>query len=353
MATAETSQASMTEPLRSTRQPRPRDGYGIRHILVCLDRSSYSEVCLPYAVFMAKTFGSKLTLLNVMQPAVDRSGAPTTDALGWEISRQEAMTYLGRHETAAAQASGQPVGVRLEQGHPAERIVAIAREVGADLTVLGSYGEGGVTSWNLGSTVQQALAVSRGSVLVARSTSVTPGVVAPKRILVPLDGSLRTESVLPTVARIANANAADVLLVHVVPEPLPSALLRDPADLALAQDLAGRLETRAKQYLEGLRDQLARDVASVRTLVLRNADERQSLLEIMRREGIDLVVLSAHGGTCNPARTFGSVAAHLLSHSMVSLLVLQDLPESELRHAPEEGEQAAPALRSSHPPAAL
>jgi nucleotide-binding universal stress UspA family protein len=129
-------------------------------------------------------------------------------------------------------------------------------------------------------------------------------------------------------------------------------LLREPADLALAQELAGRIEARAKPYLEGIRDQLARDVASVRMLVLRHADERQSLLEISQREGIDLVVLTAHGSTCNPARTFGSVTAHLLNHSMVPLLVLQDLPESELRHAPEEGE-LAPPLRSSHPPGNL
>jgi len=308
-------------------------------------------VTLPYAVFLARTFGARLTLLYVMQPPIDRSGAPTTDALAWEISRQEAASYLARHEKEAAQASGQPVQVRLEQGHPAERIIAIAREVAADLTVLGSHGAGGVTAWNLGSTVQQVLAVSRGSVLVAPSpsTSTAQSVVSPKRILVPLDGSLRTESVLPTVARIANMHGADVLLVHVVPEPVPSALLRDPADLALAHELAGRLEARAKSYLEGIRDQLARDVASVRSLVVRHPDERQSLLELSQREGIDLVVLSAHGSTCNPARTLGSVAVHLLSHSMVPLLVLQDLPESELRHPSEESEHAPP-LRSSHPP---
>jgi len=352
MVTAEASQPSMTEPSRPTPQPRPRHGNGIRHILACLDQSALSEVCIPYAVFLARTFGARLTLLYVMQPPVDRSGTLTTDVLAWEISRQEATTYLRRYQKEAEQACGQPVELRLEQGHPAERIIAIAREVAADLTVLGSHGEGGLTAWNLGSTVQQVLAVSRGSVLVARSTSAGPSAVSPKRILVPLDGSQRTESVLPTVARIANAHGADVLLVHVVPEPLPTALLQDPADLALAQELARRMEARAKAYLQGIRDQLARDVASVRMLVLRHEDERQSLLELSQREGIDLVVLSAHGITCNPARAFGSVAAHLLSHSSVPLLVLQDLPESELRHAPEEGEHAPP-LRSSHPPAVL
>jgi nucleotide-binding universal stress UspA family protein len=352
MGTAELSRSTLTGPPRATASPHP-EGRGLRHILACLDGSSHAEVCLPYAVFLARIFGANLTLLYVMQPGSERGGAMTIDALGWEISRQEALTYLQRKQREVSQAAEQHVDARLEQGHAAERIVAVGRELGADLTLLGSHGEGGLTAWSLGSTVQQVLAVSRASVLVARSTSATPHAVSPRRILVPLDGSRRTESVLPTVARIARAHAADVLLVHVVPEALPSALLQDPSDLALAGELSRRLELRAKAYLDGLCDQLARDIPAVRACVLRHADERQSLLELSEREGIDLVVLSAHGSTCNPARTFGSVAQHMLTHSMVPLLVLQDLPESEQRYGSEGGDPRAPALRSSHPPAAL
>src|SRR5688572_15046465 len=65
----------------------------IRRILVCLDRSALAEACLPYAVALAQTFGSKLTLVNVMEPPRDGRGRATTDALGWEIARQEATSY--------------------------------------------------------------------------------------------------------------------------------------------------------------------------------------------------------------------------------------------------------------------
>src|SRR5512143_1384654 len=115
----------------------------VRRILVCLDLSQFSEVCLPYAIAIAQTFGSELTLTHVMQPPREHPGPHMTDALGWEISRQEARAYLERHEQEAARALGRAVEVRLEQGHPAERIVGLAREIGADLTVLGSHGEAG------------------------------------------------------------------------------------------------------------------------------------------------------------------------------------------------------------------
>jgi nucleotide-binding universal stress UspA family protein len=321
-------------------------------MLVCLDRSPSSEVCLPYAISIARTFGSDITLVHVMQPPNGHRGPHATDALGWEISRQEGRAYLERLGQETTRELGRPVDIRLEQGHPAERIVGLARELGADLTVLGSHGEGGVTAWNLGTTVQQVLAMTRRSVFIARSSPVAPSVVIPKRILVPLDGSLRTESVLPIAARIARAYGAEILLVHVVQSPIASSVLRADAELELATNLAVQLESSARRYLQSVRDRLAHDAPAVRTLVVRHPNERQSLLEVAQQEHTDLVVVSAHGVACDPARSFGSVTAHLLTHSHVPLLVLQDLPY-QVERPNGVADQLAPPLRASYPPEAV
>ncbi len=325
----------------------PREVHAIRRILVCIDHSRFSDVCLQQAIAISRSLGGAITLLHVMDPPRERSGLQTTDVLDWEISRQEARAYLERLERDGAQATGHDVEIRLEQGHPAERITAVARELDADLVVIGSQGERGVAAWSLGSTAQQVLAVARGSVLVARSDASGSVAVSPKRILVPLDGSLRAESVLPTAVRIAGANEAELLLAFVVREPVATAVLRAPEDIDFARELASRLETSGKHYLDGLRTQLQREGASVRTVVVRSADERQSLLELCRTERSDLVVLSAHGSTCNPALTTGSITAHLLTHSGVPLLVLQDLRDSAT--SGPELDRRAPPRRSSYP----
>lgn len=318
-------------------------------ILVCLDRSTLSEVCVPYAVTLAKTFGSAVTLAYIMQPHLERVGPQTNDALGWEILRQEGQVYLERIEHEVEQALGKPVDVRLEQGRPAERIVDLAREVGADLTVLGSRGKGGATARSLGSTAQQVLALSRTSVFIAPSSLAATS--TPKRILVPLDGSLRGESVLPTAARMASAHGAELLLVHVVQEPLPTALLHATEDMELATKLATRLEVVATRYLKDLEQQLAHEVASVRTLVVRHANARQCLLETAQKERSDLVVLLAHGSACDSAQSFGSVAAYLLNRSTVPLLVIQDLPEADPdRPVDVDERRTPPSLRASYPP---
>jgi len=329
--------------------PSP-DAHAIHRILVCVDLSPFSESCVQHALAISKGLGSAITLLHVTESPHERSGLHTTDVLDWEIARQEASAHLERLEKDGRREPGQKIDTKLEQGHPAERIAAVARELGADLTVLGGHGERGEAAWNLGSTVQQVLAVTRSSVLVARSSWAASGEAwSPKRILVPLDGSRRTESVLPTAVRIANAHHAELLLVFVVQEPVATAVLRAPKDLEAARDLAARIETSGKQYLEGLSEQLVREGATVRTKVIRCRDGKQCLVELSEKERSDLVVLSAHGSTCNPSVTFGGVTAHLLTHSVVSLLVLQDLRDAELHG--QENDRRAPPLRAIYPEA--
>lgn len=320
-----------------------------RRILACLDCSASSEVCVPYAVSVAKTFGSAVTLVHVMQPHDEHNGAQACDALGWELSRREAQGYLEQFEEEVSQALGHPVDIRLEQGHPAERIVDLAHEIDADLIVLGSHGEAGVKPWKLGATVQQVLGLVDRSVFIVHGPSNAPLSVNPKHILVPLDGSVRTESVLPAAMRIAHAYDAEMLLTHVVQEPLPGALLSAAEDMQLAQQLAARLESNATKYLQHLQQQLIRDGTSVNTLVGRHANERQGLLDISQENQADLIVLSAHGSGCDSERSFGSVATFLLTHSLVPLLVLQDLSECSLHRAEDVAAKlASPPLRARY-----
>jgi nucleotide-binding universal stress UspA family protein len=286
-----------------------------------------------------------------METPHEHAGLQTNDALGWEISRQEAQAYLAKLGETVTRTLGRPVDTRLEQGRPAERLVDLAAELGADLSVLGSRGEGRGAALTLGSTVQKVLALGRSSVFIAHSSSTIPAAVTPTCILVPLDGSPRAESVLPSVARIAGTYGAEILLVHIVQEPLRTALLRAPDDMEFARRLAQRLESGAIRYLDELRRQLEHEVKAVRTLVVRGAKEYRSLLEVSRKERTDLMVLSAHGSGCDSTQSFGSVVAYVLTHSVIPLLVLQDLPAKELHAVLQANERRTPpSLRASYAP---
>ena len=325
-------------------------GHHRHRILVCVDSSAFSEVCVRCALALAKTFGSDISVVHVMQPRGERGPHWTNDVLGWELSRQEARLSLDRLADKISRTTGVRVETRLEQGPPADRIVDLGRELAVDLTVIGSRGAGGAPRATLGSTAQKVLAMAGSSVFIAHSSSTTLSAASQRRILVPLDGSLRTESVLPTVTRMARRSGAEVVLAHVVQEPLPTALLSETEDMALARKLAARLALRAAGYLGRLKEQLQQaNVASVRTIVERHGNACQSLLDISQREQSDLVVLSAHGAACDSAQSFGSVTAFLLTRSIIPVLVLQDLPEQDLHRAQGARAEIAPGfMRTSY-----
>jgi len=328
----------------------PGRAAAVRHMLVCLDRSAAAHTCLPYARFIADAFEAKITLLHVMPSPPVTQEPNRTDALEWEIAKREAEQYLSDAESSLGGPS-ETLTHQIAQGDPVEQIVAVARDLHADLTILSSQGARGESAQDLGSTVQHVLASAPGSVLLTQPTSSAS--VPPKRILVPLDGSVRSECVLPVVVDLARLHGAEVLLVHIVTEPASTAVLSDAQDIQLARSLASRIQANAEGYLARLRERMLHEVTAVQTLVVRRGEERQALLDIASQRAADMVVLAAHGSTCNAERAFGSVASYLLAHGHLPLFVVQDVPNGrDTAHGNGNGHahHVARAPLSARPP---
>ena len=96
--------------------------------------------------------------------------------------------------------------------------------------------------------------------------------------------------------------------------------------MLLAQQLTTRLERSAEQYLNRVRTRELRTVPSVKMVVRARPDERRAILDIATQSRADLLVLAAHGSTCDVDSAFGSVAGYLLARSSVPMLVVQDAP---------------------------
>ncbi len=315
---------------------------GIQHALVCLDRSPASELCLPYAQIVAEAFGAAITLTHVMPSQKPSSGSwSRTDGLDWELERREADQYLELARERLAHRLGPSVRTALTQGVPADRIVATAREVGADLTIVASDAPLVPHAGLVGGTAQRVLAMSRGSVLLAQGSASVP----PQRIVVPLDGSARTESVLPAALSLARAYGAELSLVHIVCEPPATLVLADPDDITLSQQLTRRLEKSAERYLERLRAGVLREVPSVRLVVRVRADERRALLDLATQLRADLIVMAAHGSTCDVDNAFGSVVSYMLARSRVPLLVLQDVTRYDEAAGPSQAPRRVSQIR--------
>ncbi len=318
----------------------------IERVLVCLDGTELCERALPYARALAETWDAPLTLLHVVEPR-RRPGDPTPwDALDWEVARAEGRAYL---EDLRARAVDWKLELesRLPEGYAPEQILNETRREGTGLTVLSTRGDLDPSGWELGITTQMVVSRSPGSMLVVPPQAVPAhdGRARLAHIGVALDGSLRSEFVLPAVARLARHHGARITLLHVVPRPeIPFPAYQTEDDRGIAQQLEAFNAQAGEHYLAQLQGRLEGEGLEVTTLLQRQTHVREGLTETAMRQRFDLLVLSAHGQTGSCRSPYGSTTRHLVGAGLVPLLIIQDVPREEREWPGCDNDLPAPPL---------
>ncbi len=152
-----------------------------------------------------------------------------------------------------------------------------------------------------------------------------------RKILVPLDGSLRAEQALPVAARIARASHGSIHLLEVI-----SPVVDYGGGFALAPMMTGEAieaeMTSATDYLKVV-------AASELLLGIRTTTEvvfglsAQCILEAAKPGETDLIVLCSHGRTGFTRWALGSVAHTLAHESEVPALILRESKSTPLPSA--------------------
>jgi nucleotide-binding universal stress UspA family protein len=277
---------------------------------------------------VAQVFSARITLLRILEPpAAPASASRARDAVEWQVRRAEAHSHLARLDSAV-RASGLTSTLELLEGRPAEQIINFARGHDADLVVLSSHGEGGLSGWALSSTAQKVVARVDSSVLVipAHTADTRPaGDLRLRRILVPLDCSPRAECVVPLAVALARAHDAELILAHVVPEPeVPRRMPPSAEDAAIASRLTERNRVEGERYLGELQRQLAGQALRVSVRSMVSSRRAPALRALADEADVDLIVACAHGRSADASERYGSVAASLLAESSRPILVVQD-----------------------------
>jgi nucleotide-binding universal stress UspA family protein len=163
----------------------------IETILYTTDLSENAFYAFAYAVSLANRYGAKLNLLHVVEEQQEvtrylgylgedrwkeiqqRHYSEAREALIGKLNNtkivEEALTTFC--ETAKAGCADQPVetgSVVIRIGNPVEQILAAAREMKADMIVMGTHGHGTLTDVMIGSTARRVLRRSKIPVLAVR-----------------------------------------------------------------------------------------------------------------------------------------------------------------------------------------
>lgn len=141
------------------------------------------------------------------------------------------------------------------------------------------------------------------------------------KILVPLDGSARAERALPVAAHIAKTRNATVTLLRVVSELADVGGYMIPS-VATDQGVIEREEFEARDYLNALAKSHMLHGVKVETRVDFGLPA-QVILDIVKTEGIDGVIIGSHGRTGLSRWVLGSVAQPIVRNSTAPVLLLR------------------------------
>lgn len=143
----------------------PRPLYGT--ILVPTDLSDPSMSAVQHADRLAERLGARIVLTYVMEnqlPPMILAHTSESEAQLMERHRDQARKSL--NEVARRHLGGREVECVVRQGTDHIEIVALAREVGADLIVMGMHGHGFLVHALAGSTTERVLHHAKCPVLV-------------------------------------------------------------------------------------------------------------------------------------------------------------------------------------------
>lgn len=262
-------------------------------LLVALDGSRNAEKALPYVEALLKGTKARAVLLQVLP-----QGEPAPEAAAEAYLEKVSARLGGRVETEVA------------TGDPATALLRAAERRKADLVVFTSHGEGGLGRWLFGSVAQKILRGCARPLLVVRALEASKQ--APRRILVPLDGSVASEATLPHAFALARVWGAPVTLLHVVPEKGVEA--SDSKLRAWSDRERRRMEARFVQIAKAEPDL---DVEGF----VDEGDPAGRIVHHAERRAGTLVAMGRHGRTALHRWVFGSVCEKVLQAVRVPLLI--------------------------------
>lgn len=315
-------------------------------ILVPLDGSTFGEAALPSAVALARKSGAELHLTHVRSewPLLwGEAAAGTIDQLspGWTGEEE----YLRR----IAERIGEELGRRPRAALLDPPVVdALASYIAAheiDLVVMSTHGRGGLSRAWLGSVALELLRAGPVPVLLVRPSDEEQAAVAGDRILIPLDGSARSEAILPHATMLGGVLGARFTLVHVLQ---PAYVMSVYGRGTEREDVIAMstLRERASAYLKELARRMRDEGAAVETLLLINPNPAEALVAQARAMGSPIVAMSTHGYGTLGRLAFGSVADKVVRAGDMPVLAYRTV-ESDGADVSLESEIAREAGRAT------
>lgn len=290
-------------------------------ILLPLDGSELSEMTLPYGEELAANLGSEVILYHVH---------------GHEHSNQEHMHQMYLERVAEImqrnirniqqRGSDIKVTIKVDAGEPTENICNLVNIYGVDLIIMTAVSVSGLKVGKmLGSVTDHVCQTVPIPVMLIRPQNlkvIDRSIRLFNSMMIPLDGSELSSLALPVGEALAASLKIRIMLFQM------ATMIRPYSDVSGSGSYIDYIrlneddQKRASSELAALETYLRKKGLEVNNIVTIGSDAATEIIELCKKYGIDLVVMSTHGRSGLGRWVFGNVAEKVLRHGETSLLLV-------------------------------
>lgn len=186
----------------------------LQQILCPVDFSEFSRMGLRYAGAFARCSGARITALfadSFLPPVYFTQSRVEELEKEFRHSRREALNYLRQFVSEALAPEGMEAEAKVAVSLPVEAVLQEARELPADMIIMGTHGRSGINRLMMGSVTEQVLRASSVPVLAVRGKRD----FALQKILCPVNDTAAARAAMEFSLRLAHCFGSTVTLLHV------------------------------------------------------------------------------------------------------------------------------------------
>ena len=290
------------------------------HILCPVDFSDISRAALRWSADFAREQGARLTALHTLDTTLANVGNLVAVPDGApELRERAGVTF--EEWRASMDLTG--VEILVEEGPPAERILALAEERGVDLLVMGTHGLSGLQKLLLGSVTEKVLHRARVPVLAMAPKNESGGSFeAPSTILLAVDFGPESQAVVRHGVWLAEHFGAKLVVAHAV--PIPYVVLNDRTmERLTAEQLESLKDTLTQDRREELRALLPASTGVATEVSATVGSPFEALTERIEEVKADLVITGAGGHSKGGLGWLGSTCHKLVRAASCPVLIVR------------------------------
>jgi len=207
------------------------------------------------------------------------------------------------------------------EGHAAEKIIEYARAQGADVILASSHGRSGIKPWPLGSTVNRLLHERLPIIVIQAEKEASRNPDLFSRVLVPLDGSDASTSVITPLIQVSEKTATEITLVRIIEKEHHVHTLGGLNYIPYLDSDMDTKKAAAAEYLKGIASRFTGTRAVVKTEV-HVGDPADEILKLASHKDASLIALASHVHSALESWFYGSVTQKIIQAAKRSFLLV-------------------------------